>query len=305
MLYAIRHRTTYHYAARAAGARLLLHLQPAERPGQQVLASGLDVSPGPAERAEFADFFGNRTTAMRFADLPSRLVIDATATVRVSPPAGPAAAATPAWEEVREAALRARDLSGSSPVHMLFPSRFAPLLPEAAAYGEPCLGLGRPVLEAAEALMRRIHADFAYDPEATDISTPIDEVLRLRRGVCQDFAHLMIGALRGHGLPAAYVSGYLRTRPPPGRERLVGADATHAWVAVWCGEEAGWIGLDPTNAAVAGEDHVVLAIGRDYGDIAPVAGVVTLSADHRVEVEVDVMPMDEPVPPLLRAGHGG
>jgi transglutaminase-like putative cysteine protease len=303
VLYAIRHRTTYHYAARAAGARLLLRLQPAQRHGQEVMASELAVSPAPAERTEFADFFGNRTTAMRFAELPSRLVIDATATVRVSPAPDPVAAATPSWEEVREAALHARDLGGASPVHMLFPSRFAPLLAEASAYAERSLGFGRPVLEAAEALMRRIHGDFAYDPEATDISTPIDEVLRLRRGVCQDFAHLMIGALRGHGLPAAYVSGYLRTRPPPGRERLVGADATHAWVMVWCGEEAGWVGLDPTNATLAGEDHVVLAVGRDYADVAPVAGVVTLSADHRVEVEVDVMPMDEPVPPLLRAGQ--
>jgi transglutaminase-like putative cysteine protease len=305
VLYAIRHRTTYHYASRAAGARLLLHLQPAERPGQQVVASELAVSPAPAERGEFADFFGNRTNAMRFADLPSRLVIDATATVRVAPPPPLEAAATPAWEQVRDAALRVRDLSGSSPVHMLFPSRFAPLLAGATAYAEPSLRLGRPVLEAAEELMRRIHADFAYDPEATDISTPIDEVLRLRRGVCQDFAHLMIGALRGHGLPAAYVSGYLRTRPPPGRERLVGADATHAWVMAWCGAEAGWIGLDPTNATLAGEDHVVLAVGRDYADVSPVSGVVTLSADHRVEVEVDVVPMDEPVPPLLRAGQAG
>lgn len=303
MLYAIRHRTTYHYASRAAAARCIAHLEPADRPGQTVLSSALAVSPAPAERADLLDFFGNPTSAMRFVDLPPRLVLEASATVRIAPTPRPDPRATPAWEAVREHALAVPDLSPRSPVHMLFPSRQAPLLPEAVAYAASCLGIDRPVLEVADALMRRIHADFAYDPGATEVSTPLAEVLRLRRGVCQDFAHLMIAALRGHGVPAAYVSGYLRTRPPPGRERLVGADATHAWVQVWCGGQAGWVGLDPTNAALAGEDHVILAVGRDYSDVAPVSGVVTLSADHRVAVEVDVMPVAEPVPPLLQAGR--
>jgi transglutaminase-like putative cysteine protease len=155
------------------------------------------------------------------------------------------------------------------------------------------------VLAAAMDFNRRLHADFTYDPAATEVSTPISEVLRHRRGVCQDFAHLMIAGLRGLGIPAAYVSGYLRTLPPPGEEKLAGADATHAWVAVWCGMRAGWIGLDPTNAIPAGTDHVVLARGRDYADVAPVAGVVVASAGHEVSVAVDVRPVEEGSPQAL------
>jgi transglutaminase-like putative cysteine protease len=146
------------------------------------------------------------------------------------------------------------------------------------------------VLDAAVELMARIHADFVYDPEATDVSTPLDEMFAKRHGVCQDFAHWMIAGLRSLGIPAAYVSGYLRTRPPAGRQRLVGADATHAWVSVWCGEGQGWIDLDPTNALIVGEDHVRLAFGRDYADVAPVDGVIMASAGHTLRVAVDVAP---------------
>jgi transglutaminase-like putative cysteine protease len=293
VLYDISHTTTYRYASGVGSARCLLHLEPSDGPNQTVLSSAIAVEPRPIEMTSLVDFFGNLTMATRFASLPGKLVIRATSRVRVTQRELPAAEATPMVEVVRRAALAVPDLSPASPVHMVFASRHAPLLAAAADYAAGSLAPGRPVLAAAQELMRRIHADFVYDPESTDVSTPVAAVLAQRRGVCQDFAHLMISALRGHGVPAAYVSGYLRTLPPPGRERLVGADATHAWVSVWCGPDAGWIGLDPTNAVTAGEDHVVMAVGRDYDDVAPVSGVVTLSAGQHLDVEVDVAPVAE------------
>jgi transglutaminase-like putative cysteine protease len=299
VLYDISHTTTYRYASRVGAARCLLHLEPADREGQTVLSSAVQVEPRPLEMTSHVDFFGNLVMATRFAELPGKLVIRASSRVRVSPVPRSPAELTPSVAAIRQAAMATRDLSQASPVHMLFGSRHVPLAQAVADYAGACLAPDQPVLAAADELMRRVHADFAYDPESTDISTPIVQVMEQRSGVCQDFAHLMISALRGHGIPAAYVSGYLRTTPPPGRERLTGADATHAWISVWCGEEAGWVGLDPTNAVAAGEDHVVLAIGRDYSDVAPVSGVVTLSAGQHLDVEVDVAPVPEDAPGLL------
>ena len=152
---------------------------------------------------------------------------------------------------------------------------------------------GRPIIEAAAALMTRMRSDFTYDAEATTVSTPIGEAFTARRGVCQDFTHIMISGLRGLGLPAAYVSGYLRTVPPPGRPRLEGCDATHAWVLLWCGEERGWIGFDPTNAILVRHDHITLAIGRDYADVAPIDGVMLAPGEQALKVEVDVIPEHE------------
>jgi transglutaminase-like putative cysteine protease len=301
MLYAIRHRTLYRYTSPVASARVLTHVEPISRPDQDVLSCHLAVLPQPIEMAEFSDFFGNRTRTMRLLDLPQRLVIEATSQVRVTPRRDLEGLPSPAWHLVRDQACGARDLGPTSPVHMIFPSRRVPVLAGATALAEPCIRTGQPILALAKDLMHRIHDGFAYDPEATEVSTPLAEVIRLKRGVCQDFAHLMIAALRGHGIPAAYVSGYLRTQPPPGRERLVGADATHAWVQVWCGTNLGWVGFDPTNAVLAGVDHVILAVGRDYADVAPVAGVVTLSEDHHVDVEVDVLPLEDEQPAAVVA----
>jgi transglutaminase-like putative cysteine protease len=198
---------------------------------------------------------------------------------------------TPAFEEVRRASLAVADLSGHAPAHHLFRSRHVPLLDAARDYALQSFAPDRPVLDAAVELMRRIHADFVYDPEATDVSTPLAEVAASRHGVCQDFAHWMIACLRSIGIPAGYVSGYLRTRPPPGRPRLVGADATHAWVSAWCGAGLGWVDFDPTNALVPGQDHIRLAFGRDYADVAPVDGIIMASAGHSLRVSVDVAPV--------------
>jgi transglutaminase-like putative cysteine protease len=217
--------------------------------------------------------------------------VEALSTVRVERPAPPPPEAGMAWERVRDAVLAGRDLGGRAPVHFLYPSGRVPLLPAVTDYARPSFSAGRSAYGAAHDLMLRIGRDFRFDAKATTVSTPLAESFALRAGVCQDFAHVMIAALRGMGLPAAYVSGYLRTVPPPGRPRLRGADASHAWVAVWCGES--WLGLDPTNGVAVRDDHIVVARGRDYGDVAPIDGIVSGSGKQRLKVEVDVIPDTE------------
>jgi transglutaminase-like putative cysteine protease len=218
------------------------------------------------------------------------LSVRVAARVTVKNDAARAADATPPWEAIRAAAFGSTDLSPNSPAHYLFPSRQVSLDPEIRAYAADSFAAGRALLAGAVDLMRRIKADFVYEIGATTASTTPPMSFALRRGVCQDFAHIMISGMRGLGLPAAYVSGYLRTVHSP-QDRLTGADAMHAWVLVWCGAEAGWCGLDPTNGIFAGDDHVVLAIGRDYADVAPIDGVIFASGGQRLEVSVSVTPV--------------
>jgi transglutaminase-like putative cysteine protease len=219
------------------------------------------------------------------------LRIAALAQVDVERPQLPAPGLTPAWESVRREAAAAHTLDRNSPVHRLYPSRRVPLYAPATDYARESFPPGRPILEGAVDLMTRIKADFAYDPTATAVSTPLAEAFTKRGGVCQDFAHIMIAGLRGLGLPAGYVSGYIRTIPPPGQKRLEGADSSHAWVSVWCGLEFGWLDLDPTNAIMVGDDHIVIATGRDYADVSPIDGVFTGSGNHKLTVSVDVVPV--------------
>jgi transglutaminase-like putative cysteine protease len=299
MIYDVRQVTTYHYAAPVATASHVLRLSPVDRPGQRVLAMTLDVEPAPAERTESRDFFGNGLTRIALHTRHDALVLRTTARIDVMPPAIPPPEATPAWETVRELAWASADLAPLAPAHFLFPSRRVPVVGEITAYAAESFAPGRPVLAAGLELACRIKADFAYDPEATDVTTPVARAFQLKRGVCQDFSEIMIAGLRGLGLAACYVSGFLRTAPPPGRPRLEGADATHAWVSLWCGPAAGWIGLDPTNAMLAGIDHIVLAVGRDYADAAPVDGVIVAAGDHALEVAVDVVPVEEAAPRFL------
>jgi transglutaminase-like putative cysteine protease len=220
------------------------------------------------------------------------LIVKVAARVAVEGAAEPAAGAP--WEDVREAAFAAIDLGPQSPAHFLFASRQVPLDPEIRDYAGTSFAAGRPILGGAIELMRRIQEDFAYEAGVTTASTTAPMSFALRRGVCQDFAHIMISGLRGLGLPAGYVSGYLRTIPPAVAPRLEGADAMHAWVMVWAGPESGWHGLDPTNAILAGEDHVVLALGRDYADASPVDGVVFASGRQKLGVAVTVSPVGGP-----------
>jgi transglutaminase-like putative cysteine protease len=292
MIYDIRQTTTYEYASKVSYAHHVLRLMPINRTGQRVHAAALEILPVPVERREGFDFFGNHVTWIGLEEAHDSLSIKVAARVVVEAPAAPAPLATPSWEEVRAAVMMTSDIGATSPAHFLFPSRQVSLDPEIADYVRKSFASGRPIFEGASDLMGRIKADFVYEPGATSVSTTPSAAYALRRGVCQDFAHIMISGLRGIGLPAAYVSGYLRTVPRAGQARLEGADAMHAWVMAWCGDDAGWCGFDPTNAILAGEDHVTLAIGRDYSDIAPIAGVVFSSGEQHLEVAVDVIPVN-------------
>ncbi|MBB3773227.1 transglutaminase-like putative cysteine protease [Angulomicrobium tetraedrale] len=296
MIYDIHQTTAYSYAHAVPVARHVVRMVPVARPGQRVVASHFAVEPEPVEWIETRDFFGNTVVHIRIETPHTQFRVRTRARVEVT--AGPALdpAASPAWEAVREAASSCLDPGPNSPAHHMFPSPAVPLSPAITDWTAKSFPAGRPMLAGAIDLMRRIYADFTYDPRATDVTTPALEAFNLRAGVCQDFAHIMIAGLRGLGLPAAYVSGFLRTEPPPGKERLQGADATHAWVSVWCGEEDGWQGLDPTNALIVATDHVVLANGRDYSDVAPIGGVLIGSGKQKLSVEVDVIPMPDASP---------
>lgn len=296
MLYRIVHRTEYRYAEPVDLAYHLLHLRPLDGPWQTVHSTAIRCEPEPAGRFEDADHFGNALERVLLDRPHQRFQVTAESVVEVrAPDYGP----SPSWEAVRDclsAASMGRDASVPQSVcELLADSTFAPADPVLAAYAVPSFQPGRPILEAAMDLTRRIAADFAYDPTATDVATPVQQVMRERRGVCQDFAHVQIGALRSLGLAARYVSGYLRTYPPPGLPRLRGADASHAWISVWCGA-VGWVDLDPTNALLVGEDHVVLAHGRDFDDVSPVRGVLFGGGPHELSVSVDVMTLDEAEP---------
>jgi len=291
MIYDVRQSTVYRYASPVTFARHLLRLTPINRDGQRVHAAAVEIAPQPIERREGQDFFGNRLTWITLDQPHESLTVKVLARVAVGAPEMPEPAATPPWETVREAAAASADFSAVAPAHFLFASRQVPLDPEIREYAAQSFALARPMLEGAVDLMRRIKADFVYELGATTATTTPRMSFALRRGVCQDFSHIMISGLRSLGLPAAYVSGYLRTVQTPQDVKLQGADAMHAWVLVWCGEEAGWIGLDPTNAIMAGTDHVTLAVGRDYADVAPIDGVILASGGSKLDVAVQVVPI--------------
>ena len=293
MIYDIKHVTTYGYEAPVASARCAIRLLPRLDAGQTTLSARVDVLPVPEQENERLDFFGNRVVEASIGAAHTKLSVTLAARVKVARAQAPAAGLTPAWELARTAAVASQSLAASSPAHFIFPSRLAPLHEPATAYARQSFAPGRPVLEGAADLMRRIKADFAYDPKATQVTTPLTEAFERRGGVCQDFAHIMIAGLRGLGLPAAYVSGYLRTIPPAGKPRLEGADASHAWTRVWCGPEFGWFDLDPTNAIVVGNDHIVVALGRDYADVSPIDGVILGSGKQNLDVAVDVVAVGE------------
>lgn len=287
--YAIRQVSTYTYASEVPFARHVVRLAPSTRENVIVEQASVDISPKPDESTERTDFFGNLVLDVALERPHTALEIVCAADVEVLAIDDVAPADTPAWEEIRSLAAVSADLSALSPVHFLFPSRFVPLDPDIRAWAESSFPPGRAILEAGLDLSNRIKREFIYDPAATDVATPIRDAFALKRGVCQDFAHVMISAVRGLGLPAAYVSGYLRTAPPPGKPRLAGADAMHAWVAIWCGPDAGWQALDPTNALRAGTDHIPVALGRDYADVSPIDGVIVAAGGHTLTVGVDVV----------------
>jgi transglutaminase-like putative cysteine protease len=292
VIYTLRHRTTYKYGSEVTFARCVLRLTPRSSASQTVLEGSVRVTPIPKHTFQRTGPFGEQTLTV-VIDTPHRaLVIEARARVDVHTPPIDNLWDSPTWEQVRERSFDTDILGSEGPAAYLYPTARTPLSAVITDYARASFPSGRPILEAADELMRRIHADFTYDSKATEVSTPAAEAFAARRGVCQDFAHIMIAGLRGLGLPAAYVSGYLRTIPPEGEPRLEGADATHAWVSLWCGDDRGWIGLDPTNAIVVQNDHIVLAIGRDYSDVAPIDGIILAPGGQKLKVEVDVIPED-------------
>ena len=290
MKYRVRHTTSYAYASKVDLASHVLHLSPRRLAYQRVGAVSITADPDPTRRSEGVDHFGNGVVRL-FLDLPHRAFeVTLTAEVEVAFPAPPAPEETPPWEQV--AAAAAAGGAAWRAAEFAFPSPMAPADPAAGAYAKPSFPAGRPILEGLLDLMRRINRDFAFRAGVTTINTPIAEVLERQAGVCQDFTHLMIAGLRCLGLPGRYVSGYLRTKPPPGQMPRRGADQSHAWVGAWMGPGLGWVDLDPTNDIVVREEPVVLAWGRDYGDISPVRGVILGGGRHSVDVGVDLEALD-------------
>jgi transglutaminase-like putative cysteine protease len=296
VIYSIRHVTTYRYDSEVAYARCILRLIPRTGATQTLLQNSITVDPKPAAKIMKADTFGDSTVTVVIATPHRRLVIDSRSRVDVHAPVIGDPAFSADWESVRGEALRARGLDPDSPTLYLYPTPATPIVPAITEYARASFAPGRPVIEAAADLMQRIKREFAYDPQATEVSTPVSEAFQKRRGVCQDFAQIMISGLRGLGLSTRYVSGYLRTVPRPGQPRLEGADATHAWVSVWCGADRGWIGLDPTNNMFTENHHIILTTGRDYQDVAPIEGVLLGAGRQRLKVEVDVEPEEEAGP---------
>jgi transglutaminase-like putative cysteine protease len=294
--YRLRHLTRYRYRKPVVYARCALRLTPQMGPDQLVKDMQLDLAPRPKQISERTGPFGERVTFATIETPHRELTILAESLVTVSREPPPAALRGPAWEALRDEAFASTSLNPSSPANFLYPTAMTALHPAIIGFADESFTPGRPVLEAGFELAARIKNQFIYDSRSTEISTPAIQSFDARRGVCQDFAHIMISGLQGLGLPAAYVSGYIRTIPPPGVARLTGADATHAWVNLWCGDTIGWVGLDPTNALVVGSEHVILAVGRDYSDVAPTAGVLHGSGEQRVSVAVDMIPIDEAWP---------
>lgn len=295
------HETIYDYRPAVRNAQHMAHLRPRAGALQQVLAHTLDIAPEPAQCSTTQDVFGNVRAFFSLPFTHDVLRVRAETLLETLPP--PPAPAGPAWEVVRERLRYRRGAPYESAEEFSFPSPYVPRHDDFMAYARPSFAAGRPVMEAARDLTARIHADFAYASEVTDAGTPALESLRLRRGVCQDFAHVMIGCLRSLGLAARYVSGYLLTEPPPGQPRLVGADASHAWVSVWMpavsGEDAPggyWFDWDPTNDRAAGEDYVTLALGRDFSDVSPLRGVIHGGEHHVLRVGVTVEPVAAEAP---------
>jgi transglutaminase-like putative cysteine protease len=299
MLYDITHRTTYSYGNDVSVSHHLAHLHPRELPRQQVTDFRLTVDPTPSVVAERVDFYGNSATFFTIGSPHDRLIVTARSRVQINAPTLPAAAATPSWQEVRDRCASDVLTQDSERGEFRFDSAHIARRPAFADYASPAFAKDRPLLEAIVDFNARIFRDFRFDPRATTVATPVDEVFKRRRGVCQDFAHLAIACLRSLGLPARYVSGYLETQPPPGKPRLVGADASHAWYSVWCPGH-GWIDADPTNNLLPGDRHVVLAWGRDFSDVSPLRGVVVGGSGHSLDVSVDVARVEDrpPVVPV-------
>ncbi|HEY0266697.1 MAG TPA: transglutaminase family protein [Rhizomicrobium sp.] len=297
MEYFVRHRTTYRYLQDVSHSWHLAHLRLRETPLQSVQDSYITLSLEPASRVDRPDYFENPCEWFSIDQPHTHLEVLAESRVTVAAAPPRTAKDSLSWEAVRAALENPQDDEERDAVQFLFDSPMIRFDSNIAVYAAESFPAGRPLLAGAMDLMHRIHSDFRYDTTVTDVTTPVDRVFEIRAGVCQDLAHVGIAAMRSLGLPARYVSGYLLTQPPPGKPRLLGADASHAWFSVWA-PPFGWVDLDPTNDLVVGESHVTSSWGRDYGDVAPVAGIILGGHDHVVDVGVDVIPVDDAHPEL-------
>ena len=292
MRYDIGLRITYSYDSPAATGRHLLRVMPAHLPGEQQLITGcLDIEPRVTERSDRTDFFGNGTVEVAHRSAHAEIEFRVRARVERLARA-PEFDISPTLDRLAHEIAGQQSLDPASPHHCLGPSARVRLDPALTGYGRDQVHAGMSTLEAVRAIGLALNRDMRFDPEATTVDTPAEEAFANRHGVCQDFTHVMIASLRGLGVPAGYVSGYLRTRPPEGRPRLEGADAMHAWVRAWCGVETGWVEYDPTNALMVGAEHIVIARGRDYSDVAPVKGILRTAGSQTTEQHVDVIPLD-------------
>jgi transglutaminase-like putative cysteine protease len=292
VLYRINHTTTYVYSDPVTLCHNLLHLNPRRGSYQTCQRSQILVAPFPGVLLQDADYFGNATLFFTIQEPHSKLTITAQHTVDVIAPSLPTASQTMPWEQSVATVRQDHSPDGIDAYQYAFSSCYIKVVPPLADFARPSFPPGRPLLEAVLDLTKRIFTEFQYDPQATTIATPLSEVLAQRRGVCQDFAHLEIGCLRALGISARYISGYLLTNPPAGQERLVGADASHAWLSVYC-PGFGWIDIDPTNNQLPQEKHITLAWGRDYDDVSPIKGIILGGGKHSVRVGVDVIPGEE------------
>ena len=287
MTYNILHRTLYEYAAPVTVSHHVARLEPRGTSAQTQESFSLKIFPEPSLRKARPDYFGNHLCFFSIQEVHSKLeiVTNSRVTVNVERPSS-SEASTP-WDEAIKLFRDPVSPEVVEPYQFIFDSPQVRASMDLADYAAESFGKETPLLAGVRDLTRRIFKDFKYDPKATTIATPLEEVLEKRRGVCQDFAHLGIACLRSIGIPARYVSGYLRTRPPEGKERLVGADASHAWFSVFC-PGTGWVDFDPTNNVQPGNEHITVAFGRDFGDVSPVAGILTGGGKHVVKVAVDV-----------------
>ena len=299
----ITHETQYDYVPPVEVAQHMSHLRPVSFAEQTLLSHSLQITPEPAQQSQTQDVYGNTRCFFSMQTTHTQLRVVARSVVSTRSRAMPGTSLS--WEEVRERFRYAAGHDYDSAAEFVFSSPYVPRHADFAAFARPSFPAGAPLLLAARDLMHRIHTEFVYESQSTQINTPAIEALAQRKGVCQDFAHIMIGCLRALGLPARYVSGYLLTQPPPGVERLIGSDASHAWVSVYIPDfpqDARWCDFDPTNDrdgwGSPGEDYVTLAIGRDYADVSPIRGVIHGGANHTLRVGVTVEPLDDG--PLFR-----
>ena len=291
MIYKISHRTTYKYKHPVSVGNHIACLQPRSLPHHKVKRGELHIHPTPATRTERMDYFGNILCFFTVQEPHKELVVEARSEVVMEQEATRWPQQSPPWEEAARSLPNDLTPAALEAYQFAFESPRIRVRPEFAAYALESFTPGRPLTEGLLDLTARIYKDFRFDAKVTNVRTPTEEVFRKRRGVCQDFAHLQIACLRSLNLAARYVSGYLRTYPPPGKPRLVGADASHAWVSVYC-PGVGWIDMDPTNNLVPSDGHVTLAWGRDYGDVSPLRGLILGGGAHTLKVAVDMEPIE-------------